>query len=319
MKPIPRPLLHGPFHHAQAEMLGVSPRMLMGRRFVRLFPRVHRHVDHVMSDSDWVEAARLALPPDAKLTGISRIQASGLGYGPTRPIRFVVARDHHIDLNGIFLHRTVQMPPTDDVGVTLAAAFLAYCARARVIDAIKVGDWLLRNRDLTKRAIRDLALAQLWRDGANEALWIADHLNGDSRSLPESETRAVLEFAGLPQPEVNGRLELEDDLVLIVDLLYRQFRTAVEYEGGHHQADRGQYLGDLDRYATYRSHRVRYTQVTKERLRQPKLLVGDVYRELVAAGYDGPPPRFDGRWPLLWHSAYVAVGPRDHPGRAVRR
>jgi hypothetical protein len=318
MKPIPPELLSRPFHHSEAKTRGVSPRMLMGRRFVRLFPRVYRHADLVMSESDWVRAAQLAVPPDARLTGITRIRAAGLDHGPLWPIRLVVARDHHINLDGIFLHRTVQMPPTDDVGVTLPAAFLAYCARARVIDAIKVGDWLLRHTDVTKEAVRTLALAQLWRDGAHEAIWITDHLDGDSRSLPESETRAVLEFAGLPKPEVNRMLELEEGLVVTIDLLYRQYRTAIEYEGGQHQEDRGQYLSDVDRYAGYRRHDVQYVQVTKERLRQPSMLVGEVYRDLVKGGYDGPPPSFGERWKLLYSSLSSAVGPRDYRDRAQR-
>ncbi len=244
---------------------------------------------------------------------------AGLDYGPILPVRFVLARDHHIDLDGIFLHRTVRMPPTDDAGVTLAAAFIAYCAKTRVIDAIKVGDWLLRNTTLTKRDVRDLALAQIWRDGADEAVWVLDHLNRDARSLAESETRAVLEFAGLPSPEVNRLLELEDGLVVMSDLLYRELGVVVEYEGGQHQEDRGQYVGDIDRYAAYRRHDVRYVQVTKERLRQPKILVAEVYRELLAGGYDGPAPQFGHRWRLLFLSVTTALGPRDHRRRAGRR
>ncbi len=87
---------------------------------------------------------------------------------------------------------------------------------------------------MTKDSLRTLALAQLWRDGADEALWILDHLDEDARSLPESEARAVLTFAGLPNPEVNKALQLEEDLVVIPDLLYRALGVAVEYAGGSH-------------------------------------------------------------------------------------
>jgi hypothetical protein len=319
MKPIPDCLMKGPFTHVQAQAAGVSARMLMGKRFARVFPRVHRHAEYEMTDMDWFAAASMAMPDDARPTGITRIQLAGLDYGPRRPIRFVVARDHHIDIDGIFLHRTATMPPTDTSGVTLPAAYIAYCARARVIDTIKVGDWLLRNTDMTKRSVRDLALAQLWRDGADEAIWILDHLDADSRSLAESETRAVLRFAGLPTPEVNGLLELEEGLVVMPDLLYRAFRVAVEYEGSQHQEDRVQYVGDIDRYAAYRRHNVRYVLVTKERLRYAKSLVTEVYRELLSAGYDGPAPAFEARWRLLFLSVTTAVGERDYRRRSGRR
>src|SRR4029079_17694731 len=103
----------------------------------------HRVTDHLMNRDDWVAAGRLALPSHVHLTGISRIQQLGLDFGPRWPIRFVVESDLHLVVPGIFLHRTVRLPPTDAVGVAVPGAFIAYCARARAIDAIKVGDWLL--------------------------------------------------------------------------------------------------------------------------------------------------------------------------------
>ena len=54
--------------------------------------------------------------------------------------------------------------------MTPEAAYLAYCARARVIDAIKVGDWLLHNEHMALQRLTDLASADTWRDGAKEAL-----------------------------------------------------------------------------------------------------------------------------------------------------
>jgi hypothetical protein len=115
--------------------------MLQGARFVRVFPRVWRHRDHEMSEDDWIRAATLTLPPRARLTGITRIQQLGLDFGPRRPIRFVVEGDLHLAPPEIFLHRTRKMPPANEDSVTPAAAYIAYCAMARVIDAIKVGEF----------------------------------------------------------------------------------------------------------------------------------------------------------------------------------
>lgn len=300
MHPIPERLLHGPFHRRTALAAGLSPRVLEGTRFERVLPRVYCHRAHAMTPDDWVEAAVLALPDRARLTGITRIQQLGLDFGPRLPVRLVVEGDLHLAFDQIFLHRTKRLPPTDDEGVTPAAAFIAYCRRARVIDAIKVGDWLLHHGHMTSTELRDLALAEQWRDGASEALWVLDHLDGDSRSLPESETRAVLTFAGLPVPEVNRRLSLDEDLVLIGDLVYEQWRLVIEYEGSHHQLQRAQYVSDLDRYAAMRRHDLAYVQVTQEKLRHARTLVGEVFRELIARGYDGPQPAFRGQWDLLF-------------------
>jgi hypothetical protein len=319
VRAIPSEVLTGPFTRARAAELGVTGRMLESARFVRLLPRVHRHAEYDMTDDDWVAAARLALPADAYLTGISRIQQLGLDFGPRRPIRFVIGHDHHLAFDEIFLHRTKCLPPTDDVGVGVPAAFIAYCARARVVDAIKVGDWLLHRGHTSRHAIRDLALSALWRDGAHETVWILDHLDPRSRSLKESEMRAVLEFAGLPRPEVNVAVDVQENVKVIGDLVYRDVGLVVEYEGVQHQEERSQYLSDVDRYALLRGAGLRYVQATKERLGRPKTLVGEVYRALLAGGYAGPPPKFDDQWRLLFLPVSVAVGPRwaRITGRAV--
>ena len=310
MKEIPEALRSRPFTHAEAKATGVSARMLMGQRFTQVHPRVWRCTDHVMTERDDIEAARLAMPADARLTGITRLRLEGLEFGPDRPIRFVVSRDHHIALPGIFLHRTKKLPPTDEKGATVAAAFIAYCALARVIDAIKVGDWLLHRERMSLEEVGDLAIAQIWRAGAPEALWILEHLDPRSRSLKESETRSVLSFAGLPVPETNAETLLDDGVVVAGDLAYRNLGLFIEYEGTHHQEDRAQYATDIARYAAIRRASLDYVQVTKEKLRRPRTLVLEVHRRMLERGYDGPPPVFAERWRLLFASTTVAVGPR---------
>jgi very-short-patch-repair endonuclease len=312
MRPIPAELAAGPFTRTAARQLGVTDRQLDGARFARVFPGVYRLSSHEMSESDWVAAAGLALPDDARITGLTRIRALGLDYGPTRPLRFVVARDHHVALDGVFLHRTRRLPPTDAVGVVVEAAYVAYCARARVLDAVKVGDWLLNRGHMTVESLNALAVADRWRDGAREALWVTDHLDGACRSLPESETRLVLAFAGLPKAEVNTQVDVGEDVVVLGDLVFAEWGTVVEYEGGHHQRDRDQYVKDLDRYELLRGAGQRYVQVTRERLSHPRTLVGRVYRELLAAGYAGPPPECGDRWNQLFQPVSTVVGPRGH-------
>jgi hypothetical protein len=317
MRAIPEELLIGPFSSATAQALGVTSRMLQGARFVRIFPRVWRHRDHEMTEDDWIRGAVLTLPPHARLTGITRIQQLGLHYGPRRPIRFVVEGDLHLAPPEIFLHRTKRMPPADEHAVTPAAAYIAYCAKARVIDAIKVGDWLLHRNHITVVEVRSLALAELWRDGAHEAIWVLEHLDPRARSVKESETRSVLVFAGLPRPEVNVPVPVGRNVELIGDLVLRHWCVVVEYEGSQHQTDRAQYVADVDRYAMFRRSTIRYVQVTHEKLAYPRMVVGEVYRELVDAGYDGPAPDFGDRWASLFGRLSVAVGRADYCKRSA--
>jgi hypothetical protein len=315
MKPIPGELTAGVFTREGALAAGVTRRMLDGSRFVRVTPRVWRHRDHVMTSADWRRAASLTLPSAARTTGITRLQQLGLDYGPRLPLRFVVEGELHLDLHGIFLHRTKLMPPCDEQGVSVEAAFLAYCARARLIEAIKVGDWLLYGRHTSTVALQELALAQPWRPGAAEVLVATPHLNGGARSLKESELRAVLAAVGLPRPEVNATLDRTEDAGFIVDLWYRRWCVAVEYEGSHHQEDRAQYNSDIDRYALIRRVDIRYVQVTKEKLARPALLVGEVFRELVANGYTGAPPSFGPQWDQLFVRLSTLVSSRARRGR----
>jgi hypothetical protein len=319
MYEIPNELMTGPFSTKRARELGL-PRGVLTRRFLRVHPQVWCHRDHALTHDDRVLAATLALPGRARLTGITRIQQLGLDFGPRVPIRFVIQGDHHLAIDGTFLHRTRRLPPLDEVGVTPAAAFIAYCAVARVIDAIKVGDWLLHHSHLSIEGVRAIALRELWRAGAQEAVWILEHLDGRSRSLPESETRAILAFAGLPRPELNVALDAGPEPQVVVDLLYRRWGLVVEFEGAQHQEDRGQYVIDIGRYAWMRGHGVPYVQVTREKLRHPRSLAGEVYAALVARGYEGPPPRFGDRWMTLFGTISQALGPRDRrPARPTSR
>ena len=312
MPTLPPELLEGPFTLARSRELGVSRRVL-ARHFVRLHHGVWVHRDRELTDDDRVLAARLALPDRAHLTGITLVQQLGLDFGPRLPLRFVISGDHHLAIDGVFLHRTKRLPPLGVIGVTPAAAFIAYCARARVIDAIKVGDWLLHRGHMTIDEVRALALRELWRDGAHEAIWILEHLDADARSLPESEVRVLLVFAGLPRPELNVAVDDCPDTQVIPDLVYRRWRTVVEHEGAQHQEDRRQYNLDLGRYAWMRRRDVGYVQSTREKLQHPRSLVGEVFAELVSRGYDGPPPVFGERWATLFARVSQVLGPRDYP------
>ncbi|MEV7398588.1 hypothetical protein [Aeromicrobium sp. NPDC092404] len=253
-----------------------------------------------MSDLDQIAGAKLAMPNRAQLSHLSRIQALGLAFGPVTPVRFTVAGDLHLDLDDVFLHRTEVLPPLDDVGVTPAAAFLQYCSDARMIDAIKVGDWLLHRRHMTILEAGELARRDHWRPGARQVRRVLPHLDAASRSLKESETRALVVFAGLPRPEVNVDLVLNGRHLGCVDLLFRIWLLVLEYEGRQHAETVEQFNIDITRYAGFRDELVAYVQITNEMLRQPRALMLLIHQKLIDRGYDGPPPVFGARWSSLF-------------------
>ncbi|WP_159539721.1 hypothetical protein [Aeromicrobium sp. 9AM] len=302
---IPASLMHRPFARREAAAVGMPLKVLRGKRFRRLFPRVWVHVDHVMTDLDWIVAASLAMPDRAQLSHLTRIQALGLDFGDTKPLHFTVTGDLHLDLDDIFLHRTEVLAPLDDVGVTPAAAFIQFCADARMIDAIKIGDWLLRHRHMTVLEVAELARRDHWRPGASQVRRVLPHLDAGARSLKESESRAVLVFSGLPRPEVNKDVRnAQGELLGCGDLVYLLWKLLVEYEGRQHLTN----LGQWNSYRGLRDEEWRYVQVTNEKLETPKKFVAEVYRQLVRGGYDGPAPTFGQRWSSLFDT--ISARPR---------
>ncbi|UFN43964.1 hypothetical protein [Nocardioides okcheonensis] len=293
---LPDLVLHGPVTRSAALDAGVPARVLEGTRFHRIHQGVYVHRDHEMSWADHVQAAQLALPDGARTTGTTRLRQLGLGVGAPFPLHFVVEGDLHLVLDGVFLHRTVKMPPHDESGVSIEAAFVAFCAEARLIDAIGLGCFLLNKHHLDGTLLERLLDAEPWRAGAREASYVGPFLDDRPRSIPEAELLAYVTFSGIAMPDVNQEVELPDGTVLTPDLWFAAQQLAVEYEGGHHQDDRPQYLADIDRYAAYRRTSTAYEQVTKELMRAPRATVRRIHAALVARGYDGPPPDFDGLW-----------------------
>lgn len=296
---IPEALRRGPFLRSTALELGLSSRQLQGRHFRRLFPEVWSWTGHVLTHTDWIDAARLAMPPDAHVSHITRIQAAGLDLGPTSPLHLTVSRDLHLDTPGIFLHRTEVLPPTDGLGVRPAAAFIGHAATARMIDLIKIGDWLLHHEHMSVEELLHLARRQPWRPGAGQATAVAGFLDGRAESLAESETRAVVVFAGLPRPAVNVPFP-DDAHGRRMDMLIEEWNVAIEFEGGQHFTDGQQIARDIGRYAELRRLGIDYLQVTRPMLDQPRALAISIHARLVQRGYRGGPPRFDRHWASLF-------------------
>ncbi|MEJ7633793.1 hypothetical protein [Aeromicrobium sp.] len=300
-RPVPARLAARAFSRDEARSAGITPRMLQHQRFVEIHPSVYRLDDVGLDDSGRLRAAQLAMPADARVSHASRLRMLGLERGDLTPFHFTVGRDLHLDIPGITLHRTVLMPAHDGVAVSVEAAYVGYAATARTIDLIAVGDWLLNRGHLTVGSLVYFIHAQPWRPGAGQAATVLRHLDGRARSLPESETRAALVFAGLPKPEVNRDVRADDGRFLgCGDLVYLLFKLIVEYEGGQHWTSAVQIVSDVDRYAGLRRAEWEYVQVTKRHLRSPKSMVRAVHRALAARGYNGPAPAFGPRWDSLF-------------------
>lgn len=282
--------------------------MLEHSRFVELFPRVYRVESTSMDRQAWIAAARLALPPDARLSHLSRFVPLGLEYGSFFPMRFLVARDLHLDLDGILLHRTARLPPNDGSCIDVEGALLMATPELDPISLVAVADWLLHRGHLDPARLRALLITDDWRPGVGLMRTFLSMVDGRSASLIESHLRCLLAAAGLPLPEVNADVHDERGRFLARgDLVYRALRLIVELKGRQHALDTKQFQTDIHRYGGLRAAAWDYVQVTSPMLSSPRTTVLTVHAAMVRRGYVGPAPTFGKAWDALHADPLVTL------------
>jgi hypothetical protein len=251
-----------------------------------------------------IAAARLVLPGDALLDGVSALHALGATVGEPRPLRFVSTHPHQVRRPGIRVRRVRSLPPPaeDRDCVTAVVAFLVAAQELDLVELVAAGDWLVR-LDLTTPAGLRAAAQNHHGRGAVLARRAATLVRERVDSVRETRLRLCLVLAGLPEPEVNPVVTLDGRKVGRVDLLLRRWRVVLEYEGDQHRTDRRQWNTDIGRHELLAEGAVTLVRVTSQRMRHPRAVVTLVVRALRSAGWDGPDPLFDDEWHRLFPSA----------------
>lgn len=147
------------------------------------------------------------------------------------------------------------------------------------------GRWLSRVPPLTTIAnLRETVALGRWRGSPRLRRALA-LVREDSWSPRESITRVTLMLAGLPEPELNVDLTDHHGRFLgCVDLVYRRFRVAIEYQGAHHAYT---FAEDLERAEALRAAGWVVIQISSVLSRKPDELVRRVAAALREAGWDG--------------------------------
>ena len=110
-------------------------------------------------------------------------------------------------------------------------------------------------------------------------------VDGGAESPQESRVRLLLVGAGLPPPET--QIEFTDEVGIArirVDLGWRNWRVAVEYDGVQHWSDRYQRSWDIDRIALLEAMGWAIVRVSAEMLARPEVIIERVRGKLRAAG-----------------------------------
>jgi len=113
------------------------------------------------------------------------------------------------------------------------------------------------------------------------ALELAD---GGAESPQETRVRLLLVGAGLPKPET--QIEFRD-LHIRVDMGWREWKIAIEYDGIQHWQDRYQRSWDIERIALLEAAGWSVVRVSAEMLSRPQVIVERVKAKLAECGAYG--------------------------------
>jgi hypothetical protein len=109
-------------------------------------------------------------------------------------------------------------------------------------------DALMWNQEFSRADVRALGDRYPRAAGLRRLLELLPLIDGGAESPPESRVRLWLSDAGFPQPETQiPVLHGSTAPVAFLDMGWRDFMVAVEYDGDHHRKDRRQYVKDIAR------------------------------------------------------------------------
>ncbi|WP_228566753.1 endonuclease domain-containing protein [Nocardia sp. SYP-A9097] len=135
-------------------------------------------------------------------------------------------------------------------------------------EAVPILDALCAATGLTPDDIAALAEHHSGLRGIRQLARTIPLIDSGAESPPESLTRLLLIDDGLPTPAT--QLVIRDDygcFVARVDMGWRRWQVAVEYDGIQHWADRDQRTKDIDRFANLESLGWRIVRVNAQLLR----------------------------------------------------
>ncbi|CAN5363952.1 hypothetical protein BH11ACT3_BH11ACT3_09660 [soil metagenome] len=164
--------------------------------------------------------------------------------------------------------------------------WVAMAADLSVEELLIVGDGLVRRKNppATLADLRSAIEKSAGRPGHVRLESALRRVRAGTDSRRETELRELLVAAGLPEPQVNGEISLPGAAKKrFGDLVYRDQGVVVEYDGGHHSADRRTYVDDLERAEELRH--MRFVHVVKEHWSDPAEIAAKVEAALIERGW----------------------------------
>ncbi len=154
-------------------------------------------------------------------------------------------------------------------------------------DLVVMGDGLVSRRNpLTTLANVAEAVSRYRGRGARRLREAASLVRAGTDSARETMLRLIVVRAGFPEPEVNGVIVNSFGAEIAHgDLVFRRYRTILEYEGRHHATDARQFAIDIARLDEVMEERWRVIRVDGSLMARRATLLGKLERALRHGGW----------------------------------
>lgn len=262
---------------------GKLTRHSLVRHHVALYRDVYVRRDLELTARIRAQAAWLST--GATLAGMSAAAILGTKWlNPSRPAEIIRA-DRRAPA-GIVVHSWTLGPAETctvagmDVTTPARTAFdLGRLYRPEL--AVPLVDALLNATGIKPADVLAVADAHPGCRGVARLRSVLPLFDGGAESPQESRLRLTIVRGGLPTPET--QIEFRD-LHIRVDLGWREWKVAVEYDGVQHWTDRRQRSWDIDRIALLEEAGWAVVRVSAEMMSRPHIIVERVQAKLRAAG-----------------------------------
>lgn len=274
---------------SEALARGQVTRNDLRRRYRRLLPDVYIHRDMQLTALTRARAAALWAGPEAVLAGMSAAAVLGTRWlddgAPAELIRHdrhsppgILVRSYSLAPGEVCVRRGIQL-------TTAARTSYDIGRTVRPSEAVPILDALLNATGCKVVDVSGIAEANAGARGVRMLRATLELVDAGAESPQESRLRMRLVGAGLPKPET--QIEFFDDYgeaYIRVDMGWRQWKVAVEYDGVQHWADSRQRAWDIERIALLETMGWVVIRVSALMLRRPAPVIERVRAKLRDAG-----------------------------------
>ena len=276
-----------PFRGSEALRRGDVTRNDLRTRYRPVFRDVYIPRDVELTAAMKARAAWLST--GATLAGLSSAAVLGTKWLDVHAPAEIVRADRHRQRGMVV--RSYELAADEvrmvrDMRVTTAARTAFDIGRRRPVDqAVPILDALVNATGVKTADIGALADRRPGTRGIRRLRAALELVDGGAESPQESRVRLLLIGAGLPTPET--QIEFLDEFshaFIRVDMGWREWKVAVEYDGIQHWVDRRQRSWDIDRIALLEAMGWTVIRVSAEMLSRPWVIIERVRVKLRAAG-----------------------------------